>query len=90
MSGTGQEPPRLTHVLATPSKSRPNLEAIIDCKQYSNLIRLLHMTAYVFRISRTFKQLNTDNPSTGIQLNSEDLQHAVGYVVFKPYHLVKS
>ena len=68
-----KNPSEFTHVVAVHSKSAPNLEAIIDCKRYSSLTRLLRVTSHVFRIVNAFRQ-NVDNPDN--QLRAEDLQHA--------------
>ena len=77
MSRTSQESSRTYTCLAVNSKSIVNLEAIIDCRRFSSLTRLLRVITLVFQFVRGFKQLNVDKPMfRHIQLVAEDLQHA--------------
>ena len=50
-----KNPSEFTHVIAVHSKLAPNLEAVIDCKRYSNLTRLLRVTSHMFRIVNAFR-----------------------------------
>ena len=66
-----KNPATITHVLVSGEQVRQiGLHQIIDANRYSSLTKLLHVTAYVLRFTRTSKE------KRGPELNAEEIRAA--------------